>query len=427
MASVFRSLSRVRNAIRFGSRLGDQALRELPEALNDVSSRGFDETVLDLRRTERAFADTVLPLIVALDERKARGMQFRLLLPEEPSLRQLFLNANWAYFIDPTHPRSTKEHPQHVAARRYENHAEQQVAVSDVLEAVIRNIDLRRDILAALEWTVNEITDNVLNHAMSRMGGLVQLDTFRDNHLVKFVVADGGRGIPAAMRVAYPRLDDREALVEAVKPGVTSIPDSGQGNGLAGSLRIATYAEGSFKICSGRAQLSVFRDERSGEYKTQGKQVRGQQYPGTVVMMELSTAAEFSIGEALALDGKVVSITDVVDLRYGSDSGDLVLHVAAEALGVGTRHAGVELRRKSMNLLNAEPTKRLILDWSGLTMVSSSFADEAVGKLFVELGPTTFSARVSHSGAEPLVRSLLDRAVMQRVVQAMGASNSAPG
>lgn len=420
MPIVFRSLDRSRNHIRFGSRLGDQALRELPAALNEVAERRFTTTVLDLRRVERAFADSVLPLIVTLDERKARGMTFRLLLPDDAGVRKLFLNSNWAHFIDPEHPLSSKEHPQHVAARRYESHPEQQTAVSDVLDAVLRTMDLRRDVISALEWTVNEITDNVLNHSQSPSGGLVQLSTLRDSHLIKFVVADGGRGIPAAMRDAYPALDDREALVDSVKPGVTSIPESGQGNGLAGSLRIATYAEGSFKIASGRAQLSVFKDERSREYRTQGKLVRGQRYPGTVVMMELSTAAEFSIGEALALDGRVRSIEDVVDIKYGSESGDLMLHVAAEALGVGTRHAGVELRRKATNLLNAEPTKRLVLDWSGLTIVSSSFADEAVGKLFVELGPTTFSARVSHSGTEPLVRSLLDRAVMQRVVQSMG-------
>lgn len=419
---AFRSLSRNKNTIRFGSRVADQALQELPQALNDVSGRGFLETVMDFRPTKRAFAEWILPLIFELDDRRSRGMTFRLLLPDDAGLRQLFLNANWAHFIDPSHPRSTKDHPQHVAARRYSTHAEQQAAVSDVLDVVIRTVELRRDVIAALEWTINEITDNVLNHSQSETGGLVQLDTFRDGHRIKFVVADGGRGIPAAMREAYPGLDDREALAQSVKPGVTSIPESGQGNGLAGSLRIATYAEGSFRVCSGRSQLSVFADERTAQYKTQSRLTRGHHYPGTIVMMELSTVADFSIGEALALDGKVLPLTDLVDLRYGSGSGDLVIVVAEESFGVGTRHAGVELRRKSLNLLNAEPTKRLILDWSGLTMVSSSFADEAVGKLFVDLGPTTFSARVSHSGAEPLVRSLLDRAVMQRVVQSMTAS-----
>jgi anti-sigma regulatory factor (Ser/Thr protein kinase)/anti-anti-sigma regulatory factor len=387
--------------------------------LDATASRGFTEIVLDFRAVTRAYPDGVLPLICVLDQWRARGHRFRVLLPEEPMLRQLFLNANWAHYMDPLHPRLDMEHPQHLAARRYRTHAEQQEAVSAVLDVVLRTLDLRRDVIAALEWSVNEITDNVLNHAQSSAGGLVQLNTFREDHKITFVVADAGRGIPAAMRARFPKLTDAGAIDEAVKAGVTSIPESGQGNGLAGSLRIATYAQGSFKVASGSAQTSVFKDERSGKYKTMRGVPRGFRHPGTLVMLELSTVAEFDIGEALALDGTVMPVTDVVDLRYSDSEGDLVVRVHDEALGVGTRHAGLELRRKCTNLLNAEPMKRLVIDWSGVPLVSSSFADEAVGKLFVELGPTLFSARVGHVGAEPLVRSLLDRAVMQRVAQAM--------
>lgn len=144
-------------------------------------------------------------------------------------------------------------------------------------------------------------------------------------------------------------------------------------------------------------------------------------------MMELVTEAAFDIAEALALDGVPGDVQDIVDLKYATEAGDLVLRIKDEAAGSGTRHAGVELRRKCRNLLNAEPSGRLTLDWTGVPLITSSFADEAVGKLFVELGPTTFSSRVTNLGAEPLVASLLDRAVMQRVTQAMSGSGGAAG
>ena len=202
---------------------------------------------------------------------------------------------------------------------------------------------------------------------------------------------------------------------------MTSVPDSGQGNGLAGSLRIATQSQGSFKITAGKAQLSVFRDQRTGKFRTMtGRAPSNFKFPGTVVMLDIRTDTEFAIEEALALGGSMPGgVTDIVDLRYSSESGELIIRLCDEAMGFGTRHAGVELRRKCQNLLNAEPGKRLILDWTGVPLVSSSFADEAVGKLFVELGPTNFATRVSHVGTEPLVRSLLDRAVLQRVAQSM--------
>jgi anti-sigma regulatory factor (Ser/Thr protein kinase) len=418
----FRTVTRSKNTIRFGQRLNDQAFRDFLPMLEEVSSRGFKDVVLDLRRTNLAYAESILPLICVVEARRLRGVNFTVLLPEASHLRQLFLNTNWAHLLDPAQPQLDIEHPRHLAVRRYETHPEQQDAVNAVTDIVLRNMSLERDAISALEWTVNEITDNVLNHAQSSRGGLVQVVAFRDQHLVKLVVSDGGRGIPAAMREAYPNLKDDEAISEAMKPGVTSPPDAGQGNGLAGSVRIAKYAEGSFKISSGRTQLAVFRDPRTNVYKTQKAHMRGFKYQGTTVMVELSTVAKFDIREALALDGSQPGLLDVIDTRYASEDGGLTISICDESLGVGTRHAGAELRRKCLNLLNAEPGRRLILDWSGVALVSSSFADEAVGKLFVELGPTVFNVRVGHAGAEPLVASLLDRAVVQRVAQQLDAA-----
>jgi anti-sigma regulatory factor (Ser/Thr protein kinase) len=416
---AFRTVTSSKNVIRFSDRVNDKAVRDFVPTLYDVLNRGNRQMVLDFRRCERAYADAVLPIICLLDHRRERGDTFEAWLPELPTLRQLFLNANWAHYMDSAHPKLDMETRQHLAARRYGTHAEQQDAVNSVIDVVLRNMDLDRDAIAALEWSTNEITDNVLNHARSTHGGLVQVSTFRDEHKIKVVVADAGRGIPSAMRDAFPDLrDDAGAISEAVKSGVTSIPDSGQGNGLAGSLRIATYAEGSFKITSGRASLNVFRERPDSRYRTKKSRApRGFHFPGTAVMIELSTDAAFDIGEALALNGAAHAPSDIVEVRYTSAGGDLILPLQGEGLGFGTRHAGVELRRKCRNLLNAEPEKRLVLDWAGVPLVSSSFADEGMGKLFVELGPTTFASRVAHINTEPLVRSLLDRAIMQRVAQ----------
>ncbi len=427
MPIAFRTVTQSKNTIRFGSRVTPKILREFVPILYDVVGRGYTEVVLDFRRSERAYPDAMLSIICLLDHRRARGDTFKVLLPEAANLCQLFLNANWAHYMDATHPKIDMAHPRHLAARRYSTHAEQQAAVDSAVDVVLRSLELRRDVIQALEWSVNEITDNVLNHAESSEGGIVQVSTFRDDHKITFVVADAGRGIPGVMREAFPHLrNDVDAINEAVKAGVTSSPNSGQGNGLAGSLRIATCSGGSFMIASGKARLAVFKD-RSGKYRTQtAVQERGYRFPGTVVMLELSTQGEFDISEALQLGGSQVEVADVVDLRYATSTGELVLRLRDESLGFGTRHAGVELRRKCLNLLAAEPDKRLILDWSGVPLVSSSFADEGVGKLFVELGPTVFSARVTHANAETLVRSLLDRAVLQRVAQSMVVGTNEP-
>ena len=417
MAVRLRSVDRSKGTLHFGSRVDDRALGAFLELVDEAQSRGYNPITLDFRRTGAAYADSMLPLILHAEERRARGQRFRVLLPLDPTLTRLFVNCGWAQLLDPDQADPVAIGPKHLPVRRYRDHSQQQEVVRHAVDCVLGNMSLHRSAIRALEWAVNEITDNVLNHAEADRGGLVQVNTFTENQRIKLVVSDGGRGIPAAMRVAFPHLRDGEALTEAMKPGVTSPRDAGQGNGLAGSARIAEYARGSLKILSGAAGLSLFADERH-QWKTQKvRPPRGHKFPGTTVMIQLSTAVDFDIEEALALDGRRTPMLDIVDLRYATGEGVLTVKVCDESLGVGSRHAGVELRRKCRNLLDAEPSKRLVLDWTGIPLVSSSFADEVVGKLFVELGFMAFTSRVIHSGAEPLVASLLDRAVIQRVGQ----------
>ena len=124
------------------------------------------------------------------------------------------------------------------------------------MDVVMRNITLDHDVIAGLEWSINEITDNVLNHAECAEGGIVHVSTFGEARKVAFGVADSGRGILSSLREGHPSLQtDAHAIGEAMKAGITRNPDAGQGNGIAGALRIATMSEGSFQITSGVAQI----------------------------------------------------------------------------------------------------------------------------------------------------------------------------
>jgi len=56
---------------------------------------------------------------------------------------------------------------------------------------------------------------------------------------------------------------DMVDMGEAIKAGVTRNKQAGQGNGLAGTLSIATGSGGSFSIISGRGRLNVFHDPKT--------------------------------------------------------------------------------------------------------------------------------------------------------------------
>ena len=216
------------------------------------------------------------------------------------------------------------------------------------------------------------------------------------------------------LREGHPDLQtDAHAIGEAMKAGITRNPNAGQGNGIAGALRIATMSEGSFNIASGLAQVRV----QAGETRN-FKRRKPERFQGTVVYLELALDARFHLSEALGLGGDPHQPTDIIETAYQTDESDAtVLKLCEESTGFGSRTAGRQLRTKCTNLLNAEPGKPLVMDWEKVPLVSSSFADELIGKLFASLGPLAFSARIRNIRMEAVVRALIDKAIMQRVAQ----------
>jgi len=415
---------RQENRLAFTDRVNARAHREFMWALHEARTRGFEDLVLDFSQCQGAFPNGMIPLLLSTDALRRKGVDLEIVLPSNPDVHRLFLNANWAHYLDPAqHELSDTTHDRHVATHRFTSPDEQQDLVNAFMDVVLRTMRLERDVIAGLEWSINEITDNVLNHAQSGSGGLVQVSTFRERERVAFAVGDSGRGILGSLREGYPRLrTDAQAIGEAVKAGVTRNPDAGQGNGLAGTLRIATMSGGSFEIGSGLAYLTV-QGSDSRRYERQDPL----RIDGTIVYAEIGLDARFHLADALGFSGRPYQTVDIIDLKYQTDEGNATrLRLREESTGFGSRPAGRQLRTKCLNLLNAEPEKPLVLDWTGVPVVSSSFADELIGKLFVQLGPLAFAARVRNVALESLVHGLIDKAVMQRAAQAslLGAASS---
>ncbi len=391
--------------------------------LHDCLQKGYEDIVLDLAPCRAAYQNGVLPLVASVDYLRREGKDVEVLLPTEEYLQRLFLNTNWAHLLEPNaYPQSDTSHPSHVSARRFLDAEQQHRLVNEALEVILGGIpSLQRDDLAALEWSIQEITDNVLNHSDCNLGGILQVNTFELNRKVAVGVADSGRGILASLREGHPELhNDTDAVYKALETGVTRGSKHGQGNGMSGALRIAVRSGGHIEITSGRAQV-VCRPEESRPYP-RGPQ---QSFVGTFVYFELALDSELELSEALAFDGAPHRPSDIVETLYETeDGGAIMLQLREEQVGFGSRMAGRQIRRKCLNLLNAEPTKPLLLDWDGVPVISSSFADELVGKLFATLGPLGFSARIRNVGMRRVVHGLIDKAIMQRAVQTAGAPSS---
>ncbi len=322
----------------------------------------------------------------------------------------MFLNTSWAHYLDPSTYGASAVNIDHFNARRFQDANQQHQIVSEIMRLVIGKLRPAKDIVAALEWSINEITDNVLVHARASLGGIVQVATYRE--FILFCVADSGRGILNSMREGHPELrNDTQAIGEAVKAGVTRDPKVGQGNGLAGTLRVATMSDGRFSVWSKRGRLTVARDNAR-----QNLRPASSEFHGTMVTASVGRRSSLNIEEALEFAGVRHDHLGILDFCDEEDEA-MVIRLQAETNGVGSRAAGAFIREKCRHLLSQEPAKPLVLDWAGVPLISSSFADEAFGKLFVGLGPLTFSARVRHRNMEAVNAGLVDKAILQRVTQ----------
>ena len=405
------------NTIQFSSIINSYNVRDFCSALNRFHSGDSDKLSLDFSKVVRAYPNGMLPVIASIELLRRKGISVYVRLPNRSETRKLFRNVNWAHYLSPSQfEKSESHHERHLVSRFFSDEKEQKNVVDDFMEVVIRNMVLPRDIISGLEWSINEITDNVLNHSNSEIGGIVQATTYSKEGIIAFAVADSGRGILNSLQEGIPTLrTDIQAIGEAVKAGVTRNSQVGQGNGLAGSLKVTTMTGGSFEITSG-----IGRVLSTLEATTKSPRRDWQYYQGTVVCGQVGIQEDFAINKALEFGtGIEYTPVDIIEMQYEiEDKNCLFLKMRTETTGFGTRRSGLQIRTKIMNLIHAEPTYPLIIDWEGVPVISSSFADEVVGKLFLKLGAIAFSARIRNVGMEQLIKGLLDKAVAQRLTQA---------
>ena len=397
------------NEIHISGKPGIQDVRYAASAMfQAIQNRGYEDITLNFSGCENVFERFVLPIVcIASYYRQEFNTSFELIRPKTPRLSALFHNANWSHLIDPANnDETTFDGTQHVPACQFFTPGDHYAAVDKVLDAVLGTLpDLSRDSLKALKWSLDEITDNVLQHAESKVGGFLQATTFTQSGCVEFVVADAGATIPRTLEYQ----NHKQAIERAIQEGVTRNKKTNRGNGLFGAYQIATLSGGSFEIVSGKGLLTAFGEAvRFGEEKIF--------FPGTVVASRIDCTQPDLLSRALRFEGKPHDPGfDYIEQVYEKDDGtDLVFQMSNEAASLGSREAAKSVAIKLQNLLKMNPSSRITVDFHDVHIVSSSFADEVFGKLFKEMGPLAFMSRVEFKNVDKTVRSLIDRSIKQR-------------
>ncbi|AOU97066.1 hypothetical protein BI364_02755 [Acidihalobacter yilgarnensis] len=388
-----------------------------------IEKAAYSELILDMSECTSAFQNSMLSVCAQVTAYREAGIDIELIPPKNPRLLSLFRNTNWGYFLDPrkfdqSHFRGHSRIP----ATRYKTPDEQQNSVNRIVNIVLGALpDLQRSNLAAFEWSINEITDNVLLHSESPIGGLVQVSTFEKNtKSIQFVVADAGVGIPQTLKGGRPDItSDTDALDKAIREGVTRDAKIGQGNGLFGTFRVCSKSNGYFQVDSGHARLE-FNSKNGLSISNQNIP-----YSGTLVVATIDFTDPDLLEDALQFGGKPYKPIDYLELEYEKSDGIPINFILInECQAFGSRVSGRPLRQKLHNILRMSGSPQIAIDFDGVPVVSSSFADEAFGKLFLQLGPVQFMQKVKLINMADTVEGLINKAIAQRMQY--GASDIDP-
>lgn len=399
------------NKIIFEGNLREDTRSCLACVFQLVKKLGYQDVILDFSGARYVDAGMMLPLSSYAAKYRKHQIDFSLVEPNDPVLQRLFVNANWAHFIEPQKfVLNNRRRSNNLPALQFLDEDAQHDVVNRAMEILMETIKVReRTQLKALEWALNEVTDNVLNHAESLIGGLVQIQSFPTKNRVSFYVADAGLGIPSTLRKAIPGISsDSDALDRAIREGVTRDKVKNQGNGLYGTFKCCEESNGSFLILSNNAVL---------RYDSKGLAVRSDNVPfqGSFISATIDYSTERLLERAFVFKGKVHEpANDYIDMHYTHVDDKILFEVSKEIEGFGSREFGRRARSKIDNIL-VDKENSILFDFSGIPLISSSFADEAFGKLFAELGAMEFMRRCAFRAVDATVRRLIDRAISQRM------------
>lgn len=387
----------------------------------EIDNHNSKHITLDMSAVERAYPNGVMPLIVVVEQyRREMGVEFDLVLPVNESCRRSFVDSNWAGYLAPNqgHPVGERLNALH----RFSDDGALNDLVNAEIRQILRSATFAPGVLQSFEWALNEVAGNILIHSEQSVGW-IQVSVHPSTHHMAIVVADGGIGIPEPIRKAFPSavlLRDEDAIAYALKEGITSKPEFGQGKGLTGTLEIVKKSAG--------GRLSIHSRKGVVEWIGEKLAIKGDfpPFPGTLVDIQFDINQPIDIETALW--GRVPAYPFNESL-FGEDtpSGLMRLKLADQASGFGNRVTGQKIRTVIENLLATAPGDVLEIDFAGVDLLASSFADEVFGKLAVSLGIVGFSSRLRFVGLNKFCQGIIDDVVQSRIVQTRSGNGNGDG
>ena len=381
------------------------------EVLKSGIKSGIKEFCLDFSDIKASFPNALTPISGIISYFKTQGILFTVTDDSE-----IIKSSN---LLNPIEPIDEKELLNKNVFNKvwcFSNSSQVFWILSAFLDELSKTDELEKGILPGIEWCLYEVMDNVIQHSKANTG-FVMGQIHKSNKHIAFTIFDYGQGIYNSLKdsIHSPR-HPIDAITLSIKEGVTRDKKIGQGNGMFGLHQIMKFNKGSLSITSNSAAYFL-RDDVSKTFKnipTISKEIGC-----TTLDFQLNYSNGFSIEDALNINAKPFEYVNIKVENLENDYGNVRYSLKDMASGYGTRQSGMRVRNEILNIYK-ESNKIIIIDFEEIAVISSSFADELIGKLVVGLGFFGFNNIIRLKNMNSLIQSIVQRSVGQRMSEAFG-------
>lgn len=362
------------------------------------------EYIVDFRDCEKIYPNSIVPIMAYIDALKRDGENFTIWTPQDPKTAGMLSirNIEDIEYVDSPLSKIWKFDSPHI-----------HIFVNKLMDYISRTAVCSEGVLGTIEWSINEVMDNVPEHADVEFG-YVMVQVHKSSNRIALAIVDTGIGFRESFRKSrlHHPSTDADAITLALKKGVTSSDEKGRGNGLYGLYNLVTSAEkGRLRICSASGMVNVEKGKNTKPVNTLHSLKTHRNHTITTIDFQLPLDEDINITEAL--EGYTPPLVIARIEQYEQD-GNYIFSLKKESNGFATRAEGERIRTKIENLSIELAGRKIILDFSDISMISSSFADEVVGKLMKEYGFNEFNKLFIISNVERNVESLLNYAITNR-------------
>lgn len=393
---------RKRNEITIYRMNHPKVVSELISALWYGRKDRYEDFILNFKHVDSAFPNVCVPLAGIIDFYKNLSIKF--IYENIPR----YIESN--NILEPLNVGENQIQLRRSALDilwRFNSAEDIQLLVDIFVETVSQAVVCEVGVLEALTWCLNEIMDNVLQHSKKSYGFVMGQIHKRTNHIA-FCIFDNGQGIYNSLKntMHTPR-HPVDAITLAIKEGITRDKAIGQGNGMWGLHELVKNNSGRLYITSASGSYFMLRDRIQTFKKVP---YLSKEFGTSTIDFQIEYDKSISFSEALGgykpVNLRVENLED--------DKGDIHYTLSRKSSGTGTRQSGEKIRNELINLYK-EARKILIIDFEGVSVISSSFADELIGKLVTYFGFFGFNQIVRLKNMNNIVQAIAQRSVAQRM------------